>query len=166
MDDGLYRAAVPADALDSLVGRQLAEPIHAQQVLSLAQVSSRAGLAPDQVAIAIPVRPESAVDGRLKAGDAVQILVTVADRARNEVHARLVLERAQVFEVGREQTFGSTGSSGATTFTPAESDAASRGSIVTLTLVVSPDQALTLAEARRQGELDVLLLPPVEGARS
>src|SRR5438105_14551986 len=33
MDDALYRAALPADMLDMLVGRQLGEPVHAQQVL-------------------------------------------------------------------------------------------------------------------------------------
>ncbi|HEV7662711.1 MAG TPA: SAF domain-containing protein, partial [Chloroflexota bacterium] len=39
MDDALYRAALPADALDSLVGKQIGEPLHAQQVLVRAQVS-------------------------------------------------------------------------------------------------------------------------------
>jgi Flp pilus assembly protein CpaB len=68
MDDAIYRAALPADALDSLVGRQLGEPIHAQQVLARAQVADRPGLAADQVAMTIPARPESAVDGRFHPG--------------------------------------------------------------------------------------------------
>src|SRR5262245_19086841 len=38
MDDALYRAALPSEMLDSLVGRQLGEPIHAQQVVARAQV--------------------------------------------------------------------------------------------------------------------------------
>src|SRR5919199_6001773 len=33
LDEAVYRAAVPADALDSLVGRELAEPMHAQQLI-------------------------------------------------------------------------------------------------------------------------------------
>src|ERR1700736_4827268 len=41
MDDAVYRAALPADALESLVGRQLGEPIHAQQVLARAQVADQ-----------------------------------------------------------------------------------------------------------------------------
>ena len=153
MDDDLYRAALPADMLDSLVGRQLGEPVHAQQVLARAQVAEQSGLAPDQVAITIPARPESAVDGRLHPGDMVQVLVTVADKSRNEAHARQVLESARVFEVGRDQSFASSSLT-------ADAGGGSRGPIPSVTLAVSTDQARQLAEARRVGELDVLLLPP------
>jgi pilus assembly protein CpaB len=157
MEDGLYRAALPADMLDSLVGRQLGEPIHAQQVLARAQLTDPLGLGPDQVAITIPARPDSAAGGRLHKGDAVQVLMTVADKARNEVHARAVLERAQVFDVGRDQSFASSG----LTSEPAET---SRGAITSVTLAVTADQARQLAEARRTGDLDILLLPPPQAA--
>jgi Flp pilus assembly protein CpaB len=154
VDDGLYRAAVPGEALESLVGRELAEPVHAQQVLARAQVAERTGLAPDQVAITIPARSDTAVSGRIRPGDTVQVLVTVGERNRTDVRTRLVLDRARVFDVGREQSSGavSTGSS--------ESDRSMRGSITNLTLAVTAEQARQLAEARRLGELDVLLLPP------
>src|SRR5437016_1105074 len=99
MDESLYRAALPSEMLEALVGRQLGEPIHAQQVLVRAQVADKPGLAADQVAITIPARPESAVDGRLRPGDNVQVLVTVIDKTRNEAHTRQVLDRAQVFDV-------------------------------------------------------------------
>jgi Flp pilus assembly protein CpaB len=163
MDDRVYAAAVPAEALESLLGHQLGEPMHADQVLSAAQVASRVALAADQVAITIPARPDSAVDGRLRPGDAVRVLVTVADKARGEAHARTVLERAQVFEVGRDQTFGSsaTASPSGAGF-GSDADGLPRGSIASVTLAVAADQARQLAEARRLGELDVLLLPPSE----
>jgi Flp pilus assembly protein CpaB len=157
MDDTVYRAALPADSLDSLVGQQLGEPIHAQQVLARAQVATRLGLAADQVAMTIPARPESAVDGRLRPGDTIQVLVTVTDKNKNEAHTRLVLERAQVFGVGRDQSFSTSSASVQT-----EGDSPARGSITSVTLVLSTDQARQLAEARRTGELDVLLLPPPE----
>jgi Flp pilus assembly protein CpaB len=157
MDDTVYRAAFPADALDSLVGRQLDEPIHAQQVLARAQLADQLGLGADQVAMTIPARPESAVDGRLRPGDAIQVLVTVIDKNKNEAHTRQVLDRAQVFEVGRDQSFSGSSSS----VTRAD-DSVTRGSITSVTLAVSADQARQLAEARRTGELDVLLLPPSE----
>ena len=157
MDDALYRAALPADMLDMLVGRQLGEPVHAQQVLVRAQVADKAGLSADQVAITIPARPDSAVDGRLRPGDFVQVLVTVVDKTRSEAHARLVLDHAQVFEVGRDQSFGSSSLS-------VESDSGARGPITSVTLAVTAEQARQLAEARRSGELDVLLLPPPEVA--
>jgi Flp pilus assembly protein CpaB len=155
-DDAVYRAALPSDMLESLVGRQLGEPMHAEQVLARAQLANRFGLAPDQVAMTIPARPDSAVDGRLRPGDAVQVLVTVSDKSRNEAQAREVLERATVFEVGRNVSLASTG--------PSSSDSAEpvRGSISSVTLAVTADQARQLAEARRIGELDILLLPPSE----
>ena len=155
MDDALYRAATPSEMLDSLVGRQLAEPMHAQQVLARAQLEDHSGLGRDQVAITIPAHPDTAVDGRIRAGDQVQILVTVTDKNVSEAHTRLVLARAQVFEVGREQGFG------ASSTTSAESaDANAHGSISSITLALSPEDARSLAAARRSGDLDVLLLPP------
>ena len=157
MDDALYRAALPADMLETLIGRPLGEPVHAQQVLARAQVASRVGLAADQVAMTIPARPDSAVDGRLRPGDTVQVLVTVIDKTRNEAHTRQILDRAQVFEVGRDQSFGSSSAT-------AEPDRSTRGSISSVTLAITADQARQLAEARRTGELDVLLLPPPEVA--
>jgi Flp pilus assembly protein CpaB len=156
MDDSLYRAALPADHWSALVGRQLGEPMHAQQVLARAQVAARAGLTADQVAMTIPARPDSAVDGRLHPGDTVQVLLTSVDKVRGEAHSRVVLEGAVVFDVGREQGLaGSTVSLGGDA-----ADAAARGPITTVTLVVTQDEARQLAEARRSGELDLLLLPP------
>ena len=158
MDDVVYRAALPADTLSTLVGRQLGEPIHSQQVLARAQIADQLGLAPDQVAITIPARPDSAVDGRLRPGDAVQVLVTVADKTRNEAHARQVLERALVFEVGHDVALSSSGAS-------SDSATSAHGAITSLTLAVTPDQARQLAEARRTGELDIVLLPPADVPR-
>jgi Flp pilus assembly protein CpaB len=160
MDDNVYRAALPADVLESLVGRQLGEPIHAQQVLARAQVAEQPGLAPDQVAMTIPAKPESAVDGRLRPGDLVQVLLTVIDKSKNEAHTRPVLDRGSVLEVGRDQSFSSSSSS-----VSADGGGASSGSITSVTLAVTADQARQLAEARRTGELDVLLLPPPEVPR-
>src|SRR5919199_1293294 len=159
MDDVIYRAALPADMLDSLVGRRRAEPIHAQQVLARAQLAEQFGLGPDQVAITIPARPDSAAGGRLHKGDAVQVLVTVADQARNQAHARLVLDRARVFEVGHDQSFASSGLAS----DPADT---ARGPITSLTLAVTADQARQLAEARRTGEqeLEQRLRPAIDAA--
>lgn len=163
LDETLYRAALPGDTLDSLVGRQLGEPVHAQQVLVGAQVAGQPGLAADQVAMTIPVRPESAVDGRLRSGDTVQVLVTTVDKSRNEARTREVLQRAAVFEVGRD---ASNGGSSAVSGVYASGDGLTRGTITSLTLAVSAEQARQLAEARRTGELDVLLLPPLETPHS
>jgi pilus assembly protein CpaB len=153
-DDSVYSAAIPADVVDSLVGRQLAEPMHAQQVLARAQVTDQFGLTPDQVAITVPAHPDSAVDGRLKPGDWVEVVDTVTDKTRNEAHAHPVLQRVRVFEVGRDTSLqGSVIGS-------ADGRDPTRSPITSVTLAVTPDQALQLAEARRTGDLDILLLPP------
>jgi Flp pilus assembly protein CpaB len=159
VDDDVYRAALSLDMLESVVGRQLGEPIHAEQVLARAQLADQVGLARDQVAITIPARPDSAVDGRLRPGDSVQILVTVTDKARNEAHASQVLDRALVYGVGRDVPLGGSSLAGS------DAGDSRRGTITTLTLAVTADQARQLAEARRVGDLDVVLLPAVEATR-
>ena len=159
VDDDVYHAALPLDMLESVVGRQLGEPIHAEQMLARAQLADQVGLARDQVAITIPARPDSAVDGRLRAGDSVQVLVTVTDKSRNEAHAHNVLDRALVYSVGRDVPPGGASVSGSDT-----SDGR-RGTITSLTLAVTGEQALQLAEARRTGDLDIVLLPAVEANR-
>ena len=158
-DDSVYSAAIPAETLDSLVGRKLSEPMHAQQVLARAQINDQFGLAADQVAITIPAHPDSAVDGRLKPGDWVQVLDTVTDKTRNEAHAHPVLQRVQVFEVGRDTSLQSA------VIGSADGRDPTRNPITSVTLAVTPDQALQLAEARRTGELDILLLPPGDRSR-
>jgi len=158
LDEQVYRAALPSEMLESVVGRRLGEPIHAQQVLVRAQLADQFGLAADQVAITIPARPDSAVDGRLRPGDSVQVLVTVSDKAHNEAHTRQVLERAQVFEVGRDRGLGASSAG-------ADAAGSARAPITSVTLAVSADAARQLAEARRSGELDILLLPPIEVTR-
>jgi Flp pilus assembly protein CpaB len=157
VDDDVYHAALSLDMLESVVGRQLGEPIHAEQVLARAQLADQVGLTRDQVAITIPARPDSAVDGRLRPGDSVQILVTVTDKARNEARAREVLDRALVYGVGRDVPLGGTSLSGSDSGGDVR-----RGTITSLTLAVTAEQARQLAEARRTGDLDVVLLPAVE----
>lgn len=158
VDDALYAAAIPADALSTYVGRQLAEPVHSQQVLARAQLETRAGLAVDQVAMTIPARPDAAVNGRLRPGDAVAVLVTVVDKTRGQAQTRTVLDRVTVLDVGRDGPTGSAGTVAGLGTSDAEIRA--RAAITSLTLTLSRTEAQALAEARRLGELDVLLLPP------
>lgn len=158
LEEPVYDAAVPGEAMDSLVGRELTEPAHAQQVLARAQVAGKPPLAADQMALTIPARPDTAAGGRLRPGDAVRVLATVADKSKGEAHTRVVLDRAVVFDVGRDQATSSLGSGADAT------DRSSRGAIATVTLEVTADQARDLAEARRGGELDIALLPPRSSA--
>lgn len=163
VDDAVFAAAVPADAVDAYVGRQLAEPLHSQQILSRAQLATHSNLAPDQVAMTIPARPESAVNGRLRPGDAVSVLVTDVDKVRGQARTRTVLDRVGVLDVGHDGAVSSTGT--VVGLGSGESDLRSRGNISSVTLALTADQARQLAEARRTGELDIILLPPPPGAQ-
>lgn len=151
IDDGLYGAAVPAEELTGLVGRQLGEPVHRQQLLVRAQVSSRRLIGPEQVALTIPVSAQSAAGGRVRPADAVAVLVTT-NKGKADSQTAVVLPRATVYDVGYEARSAVVNTDGA--------DRAARGPLSSLTLVVSHTEAAQLAHARHNGELDVALLPP------
>jgi Flp pilus assembly protein CpaB len=88
------------------------------------------------------------------------VLLTVSDKSRGDAHTVIALERAQVFGVGRDQSASiSSGSS------LSDDSRFARGSVSSVTLAVTPEQARHLAEARRSGDLDILLLPLTEPAQ-
>jgi Flp pilus assembly protein CpaB len=156
VDDSLYQAAIPASDLTSLVGRQLGEPIHARQILARAQVSTRPRLGPGQLALTIAISPDTAVGGTLRPGDEVEVLLTT-DKDKPDVRTSVVLPRAIVYDVGHATTVGAVN-------VDAANVAVSPGQVRWLTLVVTQDQAVQLARARWAGDLDVALLPPVQGS--
>lgn len=156
VDDSIYQAAVPSADLNSLVGKQLAEPIHANQILARAQVSPRPRLGPGQLVMAIPIAPESAVGGTLRPGDEVEVLLTT-DKGKPEARTTVVLPRATVYDVGHNSTVGAVN-------VDVTNATFSQGPVRWLTLVISQDQAVNLAQAKWAGELDVALLPPAQGS--
>src|SRR5581483_7890816 len=74
--DAVFAAAVPAEEQAAVVGRQLAEPVHAQQLLARAQLSGRPLLVPGQMALTIQVTTDRAAGGLVRPGDSVEVLVT------------------------------------------------------------------------------------------
>jgi Flp pilus assembly protein CpaB len=138
LDDALYTAAIPSDGLSSLIGRQLAEPAHANQVLVRAQLSTHPTLTGDQRVYAIPVRPDSAAGGRLQPGDPVEV---VGVHGKTDGSAYVVLPRAVVYDVGRQ------GSSSVGVGLNVSS-AADQTPAVWVSLLVTPDEALKLVQAK------------------
>ena len=149
LDDALYAAAVPAESQAELLGKQLAHPLHKDQLLVRAQLSPRPPVAAGQLALSIPVGAQSAVGGRVRPGDVVQVLLTT-EKGKPESLTSVVLERATVHDVGYDQRAVVVGGEG---------DRAARGPLSSLTLLVTPEQAVRLAHARHNGELDVALVP-------
>jgi pilus assembly protein CpaB len=150
LDDGLYAAALPADEQTSLIGRQLAYPVLANQLLVRAQLSPRPLIGPDQVALTIPVGAQTAAGGRIKPGDAVRVYLTT-DKGKPESRTTVVLDRVTVYDVGYEARTAVVNTAAA--------DRNAGGALSSLTLVVSAEQAAQVAHARWNGELDVALLP-------
>jgi Flp pilus assembly protein CpaB len=149
VDDRIFAAAVPGDALGDVLGRPLADPVHAPQILVRAQVSGRPRLAPDQLALTIPVSAASAAGGQLREGDEVQVLLT-RNEGKPDSETTVVLERVRIYGIGYDERAA---------LRPA-SEPSTPGTLAWLTLIVTDEQARILANARHSGELDVALLPP------
>jgi Flp pilus assembly protein CpaB len=152
VDDAIYQAAIPANELASLVGQQLGEPVHAQEILARAEFSPRPALGPNQVALTIAISPETAVGGRILPGDTVAILLT-ANKGKPDEQTTVVLPRATVYDVGYDQQ---------TAVVNAESagQASTPGSVRWLTLALSVPDAIKTTQAKYAGEIDVALVPP------
>lgn len=154
VDDAIYQTAIPASELSSLVGKPLAEPVHAQQMLVRAQVAPRPPLGADRLALTIAVSPETAVGGRLRPGDWVQVLATL-NKGKPDTRTTVVLPRVSVYDVGYDPR--------TTAFsTDVTNNGVAQGTAKWVTLIVTPDQARQLAEAKWSGDLDVALLPPAQ----
>ena len=157
VDDAIFAATVPADDQSSVVGRQLAEPVHAQQFLARAQLSARPPLMAGQMALTIQVTANTAAGGRIRPGDSVQVLATT-NKGRPESKSTVVLPRITVYDVGQDERGAVINTSGSD-----ESDRDISAAVSSLTLIVSQEQALKLTVAKWNGDLDVALLP-AEGA--
>lgn len=171
VDETVYGAAVSGDALETVDGRVLAAPAYAGQVLARAQLqpADRPALGADQVAMTIPARSDSAVS-TLRPGDHVAVLATL-DKGKPTVHTELVLPDAIVYLVGRGEggtsplVVGGGGAAGQPSGfgTGNGSDAPGRqdsAPLSSLTLIVPiGDPAKTLATARWNGDLEIVLLP-------
>jgi hypothetical protein len=95
LEPALLAEAVPADELAAVVGKALDARVPANTLVARAQLRADDGLAPDQLAASVPVRPENAAGGAVRPGDAVVVLGT------GRGPAEVVLDRAAVREVGR-----------------------------------------------------------------
>lgn len=152
LDDQVYAVAVPAAQSATLVGRQLADPLYRGQVVARPQVSGKPLLGPGQLAMTVRIDPNKTAVGDLSPGDPVQVLLTTRPGEQGSTTS-VALPRVTVYEVRREKPL-------AIGLNDEDGSARADEPVVALSFVVSPQQAVALANARHNGELDVALLPP------
>lgn len=151
LTDTLYAVALPASQAPNVIGKKLAEPVHAGQVLVRPQIATRDLLGPGQRSMSVRLDKDSSTGGRLRPGDRVEILLTT-NAGEPDAATRVVVSGITVYDVIYEDAGRSIGREG--------NDEA--GVISALTLIVTPEQALALTSAKHNGQLDVLLLPKTE----
>jgi len=156
VDDSLYQAALPEQALNQIAGKQLAEPVHPQQVLVRDQISTRPNVAAGESLMTIPVSNASAVAGHIRPNDTVTVLATF-DKGKPDSKTSVVLPRVRVYDVSYDQSAPVVNTSGS-----AGTTAVSQGQITTVTLILDDpkQQESQLAQAKWNADLDVVLLPP------
>jgi Flp pilus assembly protein CpaB len=168
LGDAQARIVVSSDALDSIEGRELSAPLFVQQILVQPQLASTGhyGLEPGYVKVSVPVRPETAVGDQLRPGAEVSVVVT-RDKGKPTSDTRVVLPRVAVDEIGRgDPALGSASTTPVAGAADPNSQASRPARAASwLVLVVPQDQAPALSQARWNGDIEVMLLPP-KGAGS
>jgi Flp pilus assembly protein CpaB len=154
LDDQTYAAAIPASAAQTIVGKALAGPAYAQQILVRAQLQTRPVLQPGQEAFVVPLPADTGAAGHFQPGDDVQLLWVDA-KSEAPVQAVVLLDRVRVLEVTYAPAAGIVSTQGV----PPSGRAAS------LTLRVTRAQGIQIAAAKVTGVLDAALLPPAETSR-
>lgn len=123
-------------ATTNIEGAYVASGIAAGQMIPLDSLSESAPSASRQMTV--PVEAEHAVGGDLRAGDLIDILVTL-DAGRSSARTTVLVSEAEV--LGVVQASGSFGS---------------ESSPIGVTIALSADDAPRLALALRTGEIDVV----------
>lgn len=132
-------ASLSASELDAVVGRVLAAPVEAGQVMTLGAIGSGPSLAVGEVAISVGVAPQHAAGGSLRSGDRVALLAT-EDPDRPTARTSVLLSDTEVIAVQQEQGPGVD-------------------PLLTVTLAIASDDAAAVAQAANSGVLDLALLP-------
>jgi Flp pilus assembly protein CpaB len=135
---------VRSDRIGALTGQVLLFPVRANGLLGASAVGKAAR---DGREMTVPVAPEHALGGALRVGDRVDVLASFAKAGKDARTLTVVRGATVVDTVHTEGLFGQR-----------------EGQLTALTLSVPPDDAVYLAFALRNGEVDVVRSTGTNGA--
>jgi Flp pilus assembly protein CpaB len=148
----LESLALEDTELEMAVGRTAGSAIHAGEMVVRPDLADGSSLAPDQVAVTIPVETDSVYAG-LRPTDEVALLATV-NAGEPDSTTTTLLDRAVVFDIALERGIvRSTSADG----TQAEGD------VTNVTLAIPRSEAERVANALVNAELTVVLLSSSTG---
>jgi Flp pilus assembly protein CpaB len=147
LDSSLSSLALTDGDLAATVGQTAANTIHGGEMLVRPDLTGAPVLGPDQVAVTIPVKPDTVYPG-VRPTDQVAVLAT-SDAGKANSRTVTLLDRATVFDVGLDQPV--LHSIGATT--PAQG-----GTPKNITVAVPRSAAELVASAVANSQLTIVLL--------
>ena len=160
LPDDVATALVSGSERSALIGRRLAQPLNAGDLITRRQTQPvTRQLGPDERLYAFQIPSETALGLHLQAADVVEIVVTTNKSRPEAAETHVVLPAASVFSVGRSDSSGAFG-------VGSSSDRSGLGSSKSTTLVLRTDDAgyQALARARQIGDLDLSLVGAQEPA--
>jgi len=154
LPDDVATALVSGSERSALIGRRLAQPLNAGDLITRRQTQPvTRQLGPDERLYALQIPSETALGLHLQAADVVEIVVTTNKSRPEAAETHVVLPAVGVFSVGRSDSSGAFG-------VGSSSDRSGLGSSKSTTLVLRTDDAgyQALARARQIGDLDLSLV--------
>jgi Flp pilus assembly protein CpaB len=153
LPDDVAQMLAAAVERDRYVGRRVGQPLNAGELVSRRQLQAPARqIQPGQLVYTIPVSAETAAGGRaVDAGDVVEVVVTINKGQPDQARTQVVLPRATVYQVGRQEA----------SYTPlgANDQSVADARLMSLTLLLTNDADYqAVARARWIGDLDVAVV--------
>jgi len=130
-------AHLPAAMRDQIVGRVAAEPLWDGKLLASGSVSQSPPLPAGMVAMSLSLKPDHAVSGSIRPGDAVAVIASTAP-GRSKQQTTILFTSVSVLSVKHAE--------------------ATEGGGVLVTLRLRLEEARSLAAARAAGSVDLVLL--------
>jgi len=154
LPDDVASSLVSASERSALIGRRLAQPLNAGDLITRRQTAPVTHqLGPNERLYALQIPSETALGLHLQPADVVEIVVTTNKSRPEAAETHIVLPAVTVFSIGGSESSGAFGVS-------SSPDKSALGASKSTTLVLRTDDGgyQALAKAREIGDLDLSLV--------